>query len=289
MKRMKKMIRPSMVTACAVFLALGLAGPIAALAATAPSLGTATTFGILANTYTNIAGTVINGDLGYTTGPAVTPTVNGTTHVADGTYNQAGADQGTALNTLNAEPCNFNFGSATDLSLLPQPLAPGVYCITGAASVGTGGITLSGGGVYIFRIDGALNTVANSAVVFTNGASACNVFWTPTAATTLGANSTFVGTDIDASGVTVGSTATWAGRILAFGGTVTTNVDTITVPTSCGGGGGGGNSGGGGGAGSGGGSANGGGSCVRHISQQVVHHSSGRTQSTTIWSRLFRL
>jgi type II secretory pathway pseudopilin PulG len=199
---------------------------------TTPFLGVATTFGILSSTYTNTAlGTTIDGDLGYTTGPAVTPTVSGTTHVADGSYNQAGIDQGAALSVLQAQPCDFDFGSATDLSLLTQPLVPGVYCITGAASIGTGGITLSGSGTYLFRIDGALNTVANSSIAFANGASACDLFWTPTAATTLGANSTFAGTDIDTPGITIGSTVTWTGRALAFDGTVSTNTDTITVPT----------------------------------------------------------
>lgn len=64
-----------------------------------------------------------------------------------------------------------------------------------------------------------------------SGASACDVFWTPTAATTLGANSTFVGTDIDVAGITIGSNVVWSGRALAFGGTVTTAVgDSITTP-----------------------------------------------------------
>ncbi len=219
--------------ALAVSFALVLASPLAALAvASTPSLGIADTYGILASTYTNtVIGTTINGDVGYTTGPATVPTINGTTHIADGSYNQAGIDQGSALSLLNAQSCDFSFGSATDLSLLSQPLAPGVYCITGAASIGTGGITLNGNGTYVFRITGALTTVANSVVSVTGGASACNVFWTPSQATTLGANSTFIGTDIDAAGISIGSTILWTGRALAFGGTVSTNADTITVPT----------------------------------------------------------
>jgi hypothetical protein len=201
-------------------------------AAVSADLSTAGNFGILASTYTNtVAGTTVNGDVGFTTGPAVAPTVSGTTHTADGTYNTAGTDQGNALSSLNAQTCDFNFSSATDLSLLPQPLTPGVYCITAAASIGTGGITLNGAGTYIFRINGALTSVANSNVTLSGGASACDVFWTPTSATTLGANSSFIGTDIDAAGITVGSTVTWEGRALAFGGTVTTNVDTINTPS----------------------------------------------------------
>ncbi len=75
-------------------------------AATSPPLGMADSFSILSGTYNNTtSGTTINGDLGYTTPPATTPTVNGTTHVADATYNQAGIDQGTALSALNSQPC----------------------------------------------------------------------------------------------------------------------------------------------------------------------------------------
>lgn len=217
----------------AIVFVVSLISSATIFAATTPALNATTTFGILASTYTNTAGTTINGDIGYTTGPAVTPAVAGTTYVANSFYNQAGTDQGTVLSNLNSQVCTFNFGSPTDLSLQPQPLAPGVYCITAATSIGTGGITLNGAGTYIFRITGALTTVLNSVVSVTGGASACNVFWTPTQATTLGANSSFIGTNIDASGITVGSTATWLGRALAFGGTVTTNTDTITTP-SCG-------------------------------------------------------
>ena len=211
-------------------------------AATSVNLGQADPFSILSGTYVNTApGTVLNGDLGYATGPAVTPTVNGHTRIADATYNQAGIDQGAALTALNSQPCSFSFAPgpinlATDTTHGAAGLyAPGVYCIDGAASIGSGGtITLTGAGTYIFRMVGALTTTANSVVALAGGASACNIWWTPTAATTLGANSTFMGTDIDASGITIGSTVTWSGRALAFGGTVTSAVDTINTIPLCG-------------------------------------------------------
>lgn len=208
-------------------------------AATTPDLGQAASFGILSSTYANtVSGTTITGDLGYTTGPAVAPTVNGTTYSPPSSkYSTAGTDQGTALANLNSQPCSFTFpAGAVDLATDTSHgtigvYAPGVYCTaaSSAASIGAGGITLSGSGTYIFRINGALTTVADSVVTLANGASACNVFWTPTSATTLGANSTFVGTDIDASGITIGSTITWTGRALAFGGTISTTTDTITT------------------------------------------------------------
>ncbi|MEO8863112.1 MAG: ice-binding family protein [Candidatus Saccharimonadales bacterium] len=213
-----------------------------AYAATSPALGQADPFSVLSSSFVNTApGTVLNGDLGYTTGPAVPATVNGHTRVADATYNQAGIDQGTALASLNSQPCTFSFAPgpidlASDTTHGTVGLyAPGVYCIAGATSIGGGGtITLTGAGTYIFRMNGALTSSANSIVTLANGASACNVWWTPTAATTLGANSTFLGTVIDASGISIGSTITWTGRALAFGGTVSTSVDTINTVPACG-------------------------------------------------------
>jgi hypothetical protein len=93
-----------------------------------------------------------------------------------------------------------------------------------------GPLTFSGSGTYIFRLGGALTTTAG-AIVTLSGASACDVFWTPTEATTLAANTTFAGTVIDAAGITVGANTTWTGRALSFGETVTTDTDTITAPT----------------------------------------------------------
>lgn len=211
-----------------------------AFAATSPGLGAANAFVILSGTYGNsTSGTTLNGALGYTVPPATNPTVNGATHIADSVYNQAGIDQGNALSYLNNQSCSFSFAPgpidlASDTTHGPVGVyTPGVYCISGSASIGGGGtVTLDGVGTYIFRMDGALTSSADSIVALANGASACDVWWTPTAATTLGANSTFIGTDIDASGIAIGSNVNWTGQALAFGGTVSTESDTISA-ASC--------------------------------------------------------
>lgn len=219
---------------------LGFGGPIMASAATTPSLGIAGTYGILSSTFTrNIGVTTISGDLGYTTlGGSGTHVVSGSTFITPSA--QTGIDQATALTNLNNQACTFTFApGAIDLSTdtthgTAGLYTPGVYCTSGAgaASIGTAGITLSGSGTFIFRINGALTSVVNSNITLANGASSCDVFWTPTAATTLAANSTFVGTNIDDSGITVGNLVTWLGRALSFNGTVTTDTDTITSTCS---------------------------------------------------------
>ena len=219
------------------FIALiSLAVPFSAFAATTPSLGAAATYAVLGSTYTNTsAGTTINGDIGFATGPAVVP---GGTHNHYGSvppYSQAGADQNTALSSLNSQPCTFSFPAgainlSTDITHGPVGVyTPGVYCSAGAMNIG-GPLVLSGNGTFIFRTSGALTSTAG-AVVTLNGAAACNVFWTPVQATTLAANTTFAGTIIDAAGITVGANTSWNGMALAYGGTVTTDTATITTCT----------------------------------------------------------
>ncbi|MHB9161715.1 MAG: ice-binding family protein, partial [Nitrosotalea sp.] len=190
-------------------------------------------FGILASTYTNTSpGTSIAGDIGYTTGPAVVPAISGSTHVVDSVYAQAGTAQSAATSAANSQVCTSNLGATVDLSLVNGGVyTPGVYCTTGAASIGSGGITLSGNGIYIFKIGGALTTVSNSAVHL-NGAQASNISWVPIAATTLGANTKFAGIILDAAGVTISGNVDMTGQVLAFGGTVSTSADTISVSSS---------------------------------------------------------
>lgn len=209
-----------------------------ALAATAPDLATSATYGVLSSTYTNTTpGTTINGDLGYSTGPAVVPTVNGTTHDSDAAYAQAGIDQGLALADLNSQSCTSLGAGAValdtvDLGAGPGVFPPGCYSSGGAMDITVSTtVTLNGTGVYIFRPGGALTTGADSAVVAAGGACESDLFWAPIAATTLGANTEFLGTIIDDAGITFGQFANLSGRALAYGGTVTTDANTITVPT----------------------------------------------------------
>ncbi|MCU1382689.1 MAG: hypothetical protein JWL71_1386 [Acidobacteria bacterium] len=152
---------------------------------------------------------------------------------------QVGLDQGSALANLNSQPC-LSLGAAVALNAVsvggnpPGVFGPGCYSTTGAMSITAGtSVTLTGAGVYIFRSGGAVTTGANSSIVLANGACAADIFWTPIAAMTIGANSSFVGTIISAAGISIGHFTTLSGRALAFGGTVITDADTIDVPTNC--------------------------------------------------------
>jgi uncharacterized repeat protein (TIGR01451 family) len=221
----------------AIAIVIGLVGPIAVSAATSPDLGSATSYAILASTYTNTtAGTNVNGDIGFTTAPAVHPGGVWTNYGSGAPYATAGINQGSALAALAAQPCTHTFPD-TDVDLSSDTshgtigvYTPGVYCTTAtrAASLGSG-ITLSGSGTYIFRIDGALTSAPGATVVMA-GASPCDVFWTPTGATTLAANTTFIGNVIDDAGITMGANTTLTGRALAFNGTITTDTNTVNVP-----------------------------------------------------------
>jgi len=229
----------------AVVALLGLALSDVAAAATAPPLATTSTYGVVSDTFTNSntsPQTIINGDVCFSTGPTTPPlTINGATSTP--CPPQTGLDQGAATANANGQACTFLGAGAITLDSVviggnpPGTIPPGCYSSGGAMLItATTNVTLKGGGVYIFRPGGALTTGANSNLRLTNGACASDVFWVPVGATTLGANNalsptpTFSGNILDAAGITIGHFANLTGRALAFGGTVTTDAATITVP-----------------------------------------------------------
>jgi len=239
-----------------IALVLGFTGPSLAQAATTPTLGVASTFGVLSSTFTNsntAPQTIITGDIGYTVAGAPTTapiTVTGTLHPEDATFTSAGTDQGTALTALNTQSCTTITGPL-DATVIGTNAAgtfpPGCYTMATPLIITLGtsiilDLTAPGGvgNTWIFKsTGGGLTTGADSFVTLAHGASACNVFWTPVAATNIGAYTgalpntakLFIGTIIDAAGINLGHFANLSGQALAFGGTVTTDANTITVPT----------------------------------------------------------
>lgn len=253
-----KLNKKSIIATLAISLAFGLLGPTTLFAATAPVLGTNSTYGVVSSTYTgNVAATTITGNICYTSGPGTfAPTLVGGTLTTPCTGITNGTPQGTALTTLNTQACTAitPVGGALNTWVIGSNPAgtfpPGCYAVTGAMVITTGTtVTLDatasggdGGNVWVFKSTGALTTGASTvgfpSVVLANGASATNVFWAPAAATTLGANfavsatPTFVGTIIDDAGITIGHFANLLGRALDYATTVTTDANIITVPTT---------------------------------------------------------
>jgi hypothetical protein len=229
-------ITPKSVTVLGFAALVSVAGSNLAAAATAPNLGTTAPFGIVSSTFTNTnSTTTINGNVCFTTGPGTAFTLNGTQTVP--CLAQVGTDQAAALKTLNGETCTSLGGGVVTLNTVvvgtnpPGTIPPGCYSSGGAMNIATNAtLTLKGSGVYIFRPTGALGAAIGGKVALASGATAADVFWAPVAATTFGASVTFVGTIIDAAGITLGSLASLSGRALVFGGTVTADANAITVP-----------------------------------------------------------
>jgi Ice-binding-like len=205
-------------------------------AATAPvGLGTAGSFAVLAGqTVTNTGPSTISGDLGVSPGTAVTgfpPGIvsNGTIHSADGVANGAQSDLTTAYNDAAGRSPTANVPAFIGAG---QTLVPGVYKASSSLDVG-GSLTLDAGGdpnaVFIFQASSTLVTDSASSVTLTGGAQACNVFWQVGSSATLGTNSSFTGTVLALTSISVQTGDTIAGRVLARNGAVTLDDDTITA------------------------------------------------------------
>ena len=207
-------------------------------AATAPvGLGTASSYAVLAgSTVTNTGPSVISGNVGVSPGSAVTgfpPGIvnNGTIHAADAEAAGAQLDLTTAYNDAAGRVKSASIGGFIGAG---QTLPPGVYNATSSLDVG-GSLTLDAQGdpdaVFIFQAGSTLGTDTGTTILLTNGAQACNVFWQVGSSATLNTSSTFQGTILALTSITVQTGDTIIGRALARNGAVTLDDDTITAPS----------------------------------------------------------
>jgi RNA polymerase sigma factor (sigma-70 family) len=220
----------------------GVTTPVVTVPPTAPvvppvqvpavPLAASASFAVLAGSgVTNTGATVLTGDLGSfptlsITGLA-TLTLGGINQAGGAVAQQAKADLVVAYDNAAAKAPT----AAITADLGGRTLAPGVY--RSASSIGlTGTVTLDGQGdpnaVFVFQAGSTLTTASASQVALTNGAKACNVFWQVGSSATLGTGSTFRGTILALTSVTVTTGVTIAGRVLARNGAVTLDSDSIT-------------------------------------------------------------
>jgi hypothetical protein len=217
-----------------VMIAAVLVGawPATAFAATQPRLGRALNFTVLAgSTITNTGPSVITGNLGLSPGSAVTGfppgSVTGVKHIHDAVALQAKNGLITAYTDAARAPTTSNL---TGKNLGGKNLIPGVYTFSSSAQL-TGSLTLSGNGVFIFRIGSTLTTASNSVVLLRNGAQACAVYWQVGSSATLGSATQFQGNLMALTSITMVTGANiLKGRALARNGALTLDSNRITPP-----------------------------------------------------------
>lgn len=191
------------------------------------NLGTAANFSILAGTpsITNTGPTTVDLQVGIHPALEVTGFPPGLApagiHAGDTTASNAKAALVTAYGVAAGAPV-----TATHTALGGLTLVGGVYSSGGATLDLTGVLTLDGqndpSSVWIFKSPASdLVTASGSRVTFINGASPCNVFWQIGSSATLGTGSTFVGTIMALTSITLADSVTVFGRTLARNGTVT--------------------------------------------------------------------
>lgn len=220
--------------ATVVATALAFQGAASAAAAQSPVLlGNAGTFAVLAGSgITNTGPTTVNRDVGSfptatETGLGSVTFAGGSDQGGDALTQRAKNDLTTAYNDASGRSPATNVPVELGGTTLPA----GVYTDT---SLGlTGALTLDGQGnpnaEFIFQAGSTLTTASNSRVLLINGASACHVVWQIGSSATFGTGTQFAGDVLAQTSITATTGATFQGRLLAEGGAVTLDTNTITA------------------------------------------------------------
>jgi len=222
-------------------------------------LGTANSFAVLSYSGLSVAGAVdtstINGGIENNGNIGSYPTAS--TGLENLVINN-GINQAGDANTQNAQAAlTAAYSHAAGLALTPATsgndyttfnggnlggltLTPGVYYFSSSAQITSGQLTLNDEGnpdaVFVFKIGSTLTTASDSSVKTINDPDAdavpgVSVFWQVGSSATLGAGSTLEGNILANQSITLGTTVTVDGRLLAEGAAVTLDgSDTINVP-----------------------------------------------------------
>ncbi|MBC7382670.1 MAG: DUF3494 domain-containing protein [Bacteroidia bacterium] len=211
--------------------------PYVALAQ-APTLGTMAGFVLFSTNgaVTNSGISQLTGNVGTNNGSNTGfGNVNGVMNSANAATSQGAADLLLAYNQLNSTTPNYFISNAIGNN---DTLVAGVYSISSASTL-SGTLTLNANGnasaVFIFKIQGALSSAANSKVRLINGAKACNVFWKIEGLVSMAAGTTMRGTIIaNNAAINMNSGDTLEGRALSTTGAVTLNGTFAYTPIGCG-------------------------------------------------------
>jgi hypothetical protein len=118
-----------------------------------------------------------------------------------------------------------------------EVLSPGVYDVTGAASIAAGTLTMDGGGdpdaVFIIRSTGALTTATTTNVVLANGANSNNIFWLSEVALSVNAGAIMKGALVSPAGaIVLGENTNLEGRMFTKAGALTIFAGSIITAPS---------------------------------------------------------
>ena len=184
---------------------------------------------------TNTGIDTITGNIGSNAGSIslLGTTHTGIVHNQDSITAQAKLD---LINLYQQLTCARNTDS-TRLSAFgfDETLTPGVYTIYTAGSLGDT-ITLDGQGdtnaLFIIKFAGAFTVAANSTVILTDSARACNVFWITDGACLIDTAATLVGTFISSGdSITMGKHGELTGRLLTMVGDIDFGPSNAQIPT----------------------------------------------------------
>ena len=195
-------------------------------------LGSAGSYAVLAGTtVTNTGLTIVNGNLGLWPGTAVTGfgpgKVNGRLDAGNVAAQHAQASLNIAYNDAAARTSVSTHALAGDMTGLT--LTPGLYKSTSTLSL-AGTLTLSGKGVYIFQIASGLTVGTGGGIILSGGANAADVYWQVGSSATLGTTSTFKGTILALTSISLATGGVLDGRALAQHGAVTMDTNNVNVP-----------------------------------------------------------
>ncbi|MFT4570963.1 MAG: hypothetical protein ACI91F_001841 [Candidatus Binatia bacterium] len=188
---------------------------------------------------TNSGGTV-NGDVGANVGVALGFGLpyTGNVYSKDAATQQAQFDLLRLYIHLNSLFVDFPnaidppSGLAHAAIFASETLAPGVYYIPSAASIGPN-LVLNGGpdDKFVFKINGALTAAADANITLTGGVKSANVFWLANGAVTVAAGPTIVGTLFSKGGaVGLGADVNLDGRMFSMAGAITLGLGATATP-----------------------------------------------------------
>jgi hypothetical protein len=191
--------------------------------------------GAVANTGVSTITGDVGSHIGAISGFQAPTVLNGTIENANSITLQASLDLAAACIQIQNTPVTITDHSTIYGSVAGETIYPGVYS-TGAATSILGTLTLDAQGdsdaLFVFKIGGALSSVAGSEIILINGASSDNIYWIAVGAVGLGANATMAGTFIGYPGaVALGAGGALDGRLYATVGAIAISGSVATIPS----------------------------------------------------------